>query len=121
MATGTVWQPGGVASPSDVPYAGVDEWQRNSGVSAMSPLVRGTAGRSDLPYAIDGASRVVSTGAAPAGVSGPGVELLDDWRDAFNPHSPAFWLLLMLVVMLGLMQLRVSARAGKVSAGAALG
>lgn len=124
MATGTLYQSGGVAGPTDVPYAGFAEWEQMTGVSALSPLVGGSGGRSDMPYNVDGArSRVVTTGQGMAAQApdGPGVSLLDDWRDAFNPQSPAFWVLMLLLAMIGFMQLRVSARAGKAKASAAIG
>src|SRR4051794_38039358 len=105
MATGTMYQSGGVAAPTDVPFAGVAEWEATSGVSALSPLVGGSGlGRPDMPYNVDGSrSRVVTTGQgmAMAAPDGPGVHLLDDWRDAFNPQSPAFWVLVLLLVMIG--------------------
>lgn len=125
MATGVTNQPGGVAAPTDVPYAGASAWEAMTGVSAVSPLVGGPgiSGRPDMPYAVDGSrSRIVSTGQGQAPpVSGPGVALLDDWRDAFNPSSPAMWLLVLILVMIGFMQLRVQARAGKAKGALAIG
>jgi hypothetical protein len=127
MATGIVDDPGGVMSPADVHYAGVDQWERLTGMSPFNPLVGGPGydvTGSGLPYNVDGArSRIVSTGAdviTPMG--GPGVHLLDDWRDAFNfKGSPVPWLLLFSLAILGFMQLRVSARAGKAKGNIALG
>jgi hypothetical protein len=130
MATGTVHQSGGVASPADLPFAGAAEWSAMTGVSPMSPLVGGPGlagggGQASLPYNVDGArSRVVTNGTAgPVGAAdAAGMNLLDDWRDVFNFRgSPAPWLLLFILVMLGLMQLRVSARAGKAKGNIALG
>lgn len=127
MATGTIWQPGGVSAPADVRDAGLGEWAATAGVRATSPLVGGYGmGRADMPNNVDGSrSRVITTGslAASSGSTpdGPGVHLLDDWRDALNPQSPAFWLLLLLLVMVGFMQLRVVARAGKAHGTVALG
>jgi hypothetical protein len=125
MATGFIDDPGGVMSPADVHFAGVDAWQRMTGMSPMSPLVGGFGGGDGtLPYNVDGASRIVSTGAAGSmsGVGGPGVHLLDDWRDIYNFRgSPAPWLLLLILVMLGFMQLRVAARAGAAKGNIALG
>jgi hypothetical protein len=129
MATGTVYQSGGVAAPSDVPYAGASEWERMTGMSAMSPLVGGPGvpgGAPVMPYGVgERGSRIVSNGTAGNAAmdpSGPGVALLDDWRDVFNFRgSPVPWLLLLSLVMLGLMQLRVSARAGKAKGDIALG
>jgi hypothetical protein len=129
MATGTVYQSGGVMAPSDVPYAGVDEWSRMSGMSPMSPLVGGPGVPGGAPVSVysvgERGSRIVTNGttAAPAmDPHGPGVALLDDWRDVFNFRgSPVPWLLLFSVVMLGLMQLRVSARAGRAKGDLSLG
>jgi hypothetical protein len=124
MATGTIWQPGGLAAPTDVVNEGVDQWAAMTGVSAKSPLVGGSAYRSDMPYNVDGSrSRVVTTGQGGPAMApdAPGVRLLDDWRDALNPQSPAFWVLLLILGMLGLMQLRVQARAGKLRLGGGIG
>lgn len=128
MATGVNDQTGGVMSPSDVHFAGADAWAQMTGVSPMSPLVggpgQGTAESPAGPYTIDGhASRIVTNDAAPiAGITGPGSAVLDDWRDVLNfKGSPAPWLLLLLLVMLGFMQLRVQARAGKAHGNVAIG
>lgn len=113
-------------APADVPYAGADAWSQTTGVSPMSPLVGGPgmigAGGSQLPYNVDGAhSRIVSNGADPV-VQDPASGVLDDWRDVVNFRgSPIPWLLLFILVMVGFMQLRVSARAGKVAGNVALG
>lgn len=127
MATGVNQDTGGVMSPADVAFAGADAWGRMTGVSPMSPLVGGPGwDPSGLPYNVDGArSRIVTTGAGMAGgpmAGGPGVDLLDDWRDIYNFRgSPVPWLLLASLMILGFMQLRVSARAGKAKGNIALG
>lgn len=123
MATGVVNQSGGVAAPSDVPFAGADQWSQMTGVSPMSPLVGGPGlGTANLPYNVDGArSRIVSNDAGPD-TAAPHLSVLDDWRDVLNFRgSPMPWLLLLMLVMLGFMQLRIHARAGKASANAAIG
>jgi hypothetical protein len=127
MATGTVWQPGGVMAPSDVPGAGDDAWARVAGVPAISSIVGGPGHPDDpydLPYNVDRArGRIMTQDATPyAGpAAGADVGLLDDWRDALNPQSPIFWLLLLTIGMLGLMQFRLMARVGPARASAALG
>lgn len=125
MATGVTHQPGGVMSPADVGYAGASQWEQMTGMTAISPLVGGPGfGDGTMPYNIDGArSRIVTTGAGAMGpMQGPGVDLLDDWRDVFNFRgSPAPWLLLLMLVILGFMQLRVSARAGRAKGNIAIG
>lgn len=129
MATGVIDNPGGLASPADVHFAGVDAWSQMTGVSPMSPLVGGPGmtggGAGGGPYNVDGhAARIVTNDAAPiepmSGV--PGASTLDDWRDVFNFRgSPAPWLLLLILVMIGFMQLRVAARAGKAKGSVAIG
>jgi hypothetical protein len=129
MATGTLYQSGGVAAPSDVPYAGADEWSRMSGMSPLSPLVGGPGvpgGAPVMQYTVgEKGSRMVTNGTVGSTAmdpGGPGVALLDSWRDVFNFRgSPVPWLLLFSLIMLGLMQLRVSARAGRAKGDLALG
>jgi hypothetical protein len=123
MATGAAYQPGGVAAPSDVPYAGAAEWAGMTGVHPSSPLV-GAGGGGNLPYNVDGSrSRVITTESTMTrAADDPGLAVLDTWRDVFNFRgSPAPWILLLALVMLGLMQLRISARAGKARGNIALG
>jgi hypothetical protein len=128
MATGIANQPGGVAAPADVAFAGADQWAQLSGVSPMSPLVGGpgfggmVGNAGPLPYNVDGhAARIVTNDSAPD-ASQPHLSVLDDWRDVLNFRgSPIPWLLLLTLVMLGFMQLRIHARAGKASVGAAIG
>jgi hypothetical protein len=127
MAVGMPWQPGGVMAPADVPNAGEDAWARVSGVPAISSIVGGPGTPDDpydLPYNVDRArGRIVTNDATnyTGPQAGPGVNLLDDWRDAINPQSPIFWLLLLALGVLGLMQFRVMARVGRARASAALG
>lgn len=128
MATGVAQQSGGVMSPADVAFAGAGAWAEMTGVSPMSPLVGGPgqagAGGPSGPYAVDGrASRIVTNGAPTIDpITGSGASLLDDWRDVFNfSGSPVPWLLLLILVMVGFMQLRVQARAGKAHGTVALG
>lgn len=129
MATGIVNQPGGVAAPADVAFAGADQWSQLSGMSPMSPLVGGpgysgvVAGNAGpMPYNVDGAhSRIVSNDAAPDAAQ-PHLSVLDDWRDVLNFRgSPIPWLLLLMLVILGFMHLRIQARAGSAHVHAAIG
>jgi hypothetical protein len=114
-------------APSDVHYAGADAWAQMTGMSPLNPLVGGSGmAVANMPYNVDGArSRIVSTDAPrvdPMDPTGPGVALLDDWRDVLNFRgSPVPWLLLLSLAILGFMQLRVSARVGKHGAHAAIG
>jgi hypothetical protein len=131
MATGFLSQPFGVMAPSDVPGAGMDAWTRTQGIPPTSALVGGPGDLSDdwhMPYNVDRSrGRIITNDSAglvgPQG--GPGAGLLDDWRDVLNwRHSPAPWLLLAALAVVGLMQFRLQVRAGGrrgVSASAGMG
>lgn len=120
MAIGTNWNTGGLAAPTDVEDAGIGAWSRMSAMNPMSPMVGGpgdhAVGPFNLPYSNqpDNARIVTQDSWAAAGpMSGPGVQHLDDWRDAINPQSPIFWLMLLTILGLGLIHLNVSAKVGK--------
>lgn len=129
MASGYLQNPGGVMSSADVQGAGVDAWTRTAGIPPTSALVGGPGDPTDawhLPYNVDrGRGRIVTNDAPTGPVGGPGVGLLDDWRDIINwRHSPVPWLLIFTLAVVGLMQFRVMVRAGGrkgVSAGVGLG
>jgi hypothetical protein len=125
MSYGVTHDPGGLMAPADVPYAGASEWERLTGVTAMSPLVGGPGlTGSGMPYNVDGArSRIVSNDAATVDpMHGPGVDVLDTWRDVFNFRgSPVPWLLIGILIIVGFMHLRVEARAGRARGNIALG
>lgn len=118
MATG-LQGPGAVMAPADNPGAGDLEWAKVAGVPPTNPLVGGpgwTAGFGGID--VDrGRSRIVTQYADPMGAGpqmGPGMAVVDDWRDLFNwKGSPAPWLLLASLAILGLMQLRINARVGR--------
>lgn len=117
MATGYLHNPGGVMSGADVAGAGQDAWSRVAGVPPLSVLVGGP-GHPDDPispaYNVSRlANRIVTQDATPGPLTGPGIELLDDWRDTLNFRgSPVPWLLLMTLGIVGLMQFRLMVRAG---------
>jgi hypothetical protein len=46
---------------------------------------------------------------------------LDDWRNLFNPHSPGFWALGALLVVVGLLHVRVNTRLGPAGLGGHVG
>jgi hypothetical protein len=116
MATGFLDSPGGVMAPADVHDAGVDAWTRVAGIHPKSVIVGGPGHPDDinrLPYNVDHArGRIVTNDVGKIGpAGGPGVGLLDDWRDIFNfQHSPIPWLLLASLAIVGLMQFRLQAR-----------
>ena len=117
MATGTLDQPGGVMAPADVHGAGGDAWTRVAGVPPTSSLVGGQGDPSDdwhMPYNVDRARGRIMTGEKVTGpMAGPDAGHLDDWRDLLNwRHSPAPWLLLFSLGIVGLMQFRLMVRAG---------
>lgn len=88
----------GTAANTDTPLTGAMAAQALTGLSPDSPLI-----------ASDRYSRIRTRRGGPANLAGtPEGRHLDDWRDAFNPNSPAMWILVLLVVALGLMQIRVS-------------
>lgn len=130
MATGYLSQPFGVMAPSDVPGAGMDAWARTSGVPPTSALVGGPGDLTDAwhaPYNVDRArGRIVTNDVGMIGpAGGPGAGILDSWRDVLNwRNSPAPWILIALLGVLGLMQFRLMVRAGGrrgVSASAGMG
>lgn len=117
-------------APPDVVGAGDMEWSSVSGISASHPLVGGPDVSGLGIFDVDrGRSRIVTTpqgqqGPASGGLAatpdgaGAGVALLDDWRDLLNfKGSPMPWLLLASLIVLGFMELRVQARAGRGAVG----
>lgn len=111
----------GIAAP-EMTGAGFGQWAQLSGYDQVAGL--GTSPLFGNRHLLDEhVQRVVTQGAPPTGpVDGPGVRLLDDWRDVFNwRHSPAPWILVFILAALGLMQFRVMARAGKARGNIALG
>lgn len=127
MATGLSWR-GGVAAETDVAGAGDYEWAKVSGMKSTHPFVGGPRVEGLGGFDVNrGGTRIVTTAGAdePMGggpLLGPGVHLLDDWRDLFNFRgSPMPWILLLALAMLGFMQFRVATRVGPAKASAALG
>jgi hypothetical protein len=128
MATGRVWQAGGVVDPADVQDAGTMEWGRISGIEPHDPLMRGgpTMGGTPLtPNDPDiGRSRIVTL---PASERAAGADaepqVFDDWRDLLDYHSPVFWVFLLTLAAIGLTSLRISAagRLGPAHAAASAG
>lgn len=124
MATGVINNPGGVASPADVAFAGADAWEQMTGVSPMSPAVGGPGwNEAHLPYDVDGARSRVVTNDAPTMIPvAAGASTLDSWKDVFNWRgSPVPWLLLLTLCMVGFAQFRIQAKAGRIKGGVALG
>lgn len=117
MAVGVIDNVGGVMAGPDVHGAGLDAWARISGVPATSSLVGGQGDPSDawhMPYNVDRARGRIVTGEQVTGpVGGPDAGMIGDWRDLLNwKHSPAPWLLLFTLAVVGLMQFRLMVRAG---------
>lgn len=125
MATGQS-SGGGVVAPADVRGAGEFEWAAVSGIQPTHPLVGGPRVDGLSAFDVDrGGARIVTTpqgqmGPATGGLvatpdaAGSTVAVMDDWRDLLNWRgSPMPWLLLMALLMLGFMQFRVEARAGR--------
>lgn len=117
MAYGYLDNTGGVLATPDLPGAGALSWAEMVGVSPESPMVGGPAVEGLGAFDVDrGGSRIATlsdAGPTTGPAAGPGVHLLDDWRDLFNfKGSPMPWLLLASLLVLGLMQVRVSARVG---------
>jgi hypothetical protein len=117
---------GWTAAEPDVRTAGRDEWAAMTGVPATHPLVGGphyggSPGGAQGPDM--GFSRAVlsdplaASPAAPADVAAK----WDDWRDAFDPDSPAFWILLLILAAVGFVFFRVEGRLGPARAGVSLG
>jgi hypothetical protein len=126
MAYGFIGDPGGLAATPDIPGLGPLSWAEMAGMSPEHPMVGGPDIAGLGAFDVDrGRSRIVSlpdVGPTAGPVAGPGVNLIDDWRDLFNFRgSPMPWLLLGSVVVLGLMQLRISARVGKSNIKTAIG
>lgn len=105
-----------VAAPADVFRAGQSEWERMGGMSADSPLV-GAGGQ--MPYDIDSAKNRIVTGVGDPDIAS---RQFDDWRDVINwRDSPVFWVLLFSIIVLGLIQLSLSAKVGPLRAAASVG
>lgn len=125
MATGASWQPGGVVAPADVMDAGAFEWGRLTGMEPYDPVMQGAptvGGAAMQPYDVDRAhSRIATLPPSQKADAGSTAEVFDDWRDAFDYRSPAFWVLLLILAAIGLVQLRIAAggRVGPAQAGAA--
>jgi hypothetical protein len=122
MATG-LSESGGVMAPTDVVGAGDASWATVAGLPATDPMVGGPYVEGLGPFDVErGRSRIVTT---PEGQQGPATgglmatpdgigHTLDSWRDLFNWRgSPMPWLLIAALLVLGFMQLRVEARAGR--------
>jgi hypothetical protein len=112
----------GVMAPADVAGAGELEWYKHVGVPPTHPLVGGPDHPDLGAFDVDrGRSRVVTTPEGNVGPA-PGVMVIDGWRDLLNfKGSPAPWVLLGALAILGFMQFRVQARVGRAKASAALG
>lgn len=122
MAYGTT--PGWTLAEPDVRSAGVDEWARMTGIPPTHALVGGPGfGADSSGFQADaGLTRAVlgdpmAAPAMPADVSAK----WDDWRDAFDPDSPAFWILLFMLAAVGFVFLRVEGRVGPARASVGLG
>lgn len=109
MATGYINNPGGLAAPTDVVGAGQQAYRRLNRRGDLRAQLVSSRRPNNLQYDVDsGRSRIVTADSGMSADAGQAhAHLLDDWRDAFNPQSPAFWLLLMILGILGFMQFRV--------------
>jgi hypothetical protein len=110
-----------VASTPALPNAGAMELAH----TGLDPLARAGVGGGDwTALATSGAPsdtglNWTATGdPVPAGWAGGGDTraMLDDWRNLFNPHSPSFWALGALLVVVGLLHVRVNTRFGPAGA-----
>jgi hypothetical protein len=124
MATGVAWTAGFVADPTDVKDAGAMAYADMIGIEPGHALIAGgMAGGSSL---YDPDARFGETGAM---VSLPGSDSMyapaskahDNWRDMFDPHSPAFWVWIFVLAAVGLIGFRVEARGGPARVGAGVG
>lgn len=117
-----------VIDPTDVRGAGFDEWAAMTGVRAGSPLLGGAgfagypgmAGAPDLgsfTTVVDGTPAM--PGGAPA--SQPARARWNDWRELFDPHSPALWLLIFTIFATSLVHFRIQGALGRAHASGGIG
>lgn len=98
----------GFVSPDD-PYDGVDDWTALSGLEPGDPSVNPTIGAGHDPFlAPEVISQRVTTTQTPSEISGH-----SHWSDLFNLDSPMPFLLVLVLVMVGIVQLQISARIGR--------
>lgn len=89
----------GTMASSDTPLTGNAAARALTGLNPESPLI--TSDRFRSIRTMRGGPDASTSGIA-------GAHVLDDWRDAFNPQSPAMWILLFLLAAVGMMQVRVA-------------
>lgn len=105
---------GATMAPPDLPDAGAIEWSRVGGMSPRSPIVGYSGGSRpgvDPGFQRERMQTLPAGGPASGGTMvGPEAKHLDDWRDIINfRHSPMPWLLVASLIVVGLLQLRLSA------------
>ena len=115
-------------SPPDVAGAGDLEWATTAGVPSGHPLVQGLqstqAGGSG--YDVDAPRGLIVTqdidAPRPQGNMGGAADVFDDWRDLFDfKSSPAPYVLLALLAIIGIVAMRVEVRGGPANIRASLG
>lgn len=124
MAVGLIDNNELMAEP-DYPDLGVGEWAKMSGYHSQGLGVAELSG--GYGPGMDASETRIATIPGGSGMRGgdtpgPGVDLLDDWRDAFNFRgSPVPYVLLFALATIGFAQFRLMARVGRASGSVALG
>lgn len=128
MAYGTKGyrETGAVMAAADFPYGGDLDRQSLVGISPEHPLmggqprVSGGLGQFDVDRATSPAPMIATIPGGSRPQDTPAV--FDDWRDLFDfKNSPAPYVCLLALAMIGLVQFRVVARGGPAKASASLG
>jgi len=119
---------GWTMAPADVAGAGDMVWATTAGVPPGHPLVQGLqSSQAGGPgWDVDAARGLVVTqdidAPRPGANMGGAADVFDDWRDLFDfRNSPAPWVLLAVLAMIGLVAMRVEVRGGPANIRAALG
>lgn len=115
-------------APADVPHAGDQEWASVAGIPPGHPLVAGPQSTAAGGPGIDvDAARGLTV--TQGGVSAPQADMggaatasFDDWRDLLDwRNSPAPYIAVATLAMIGLIAARVEIRGGPANVRASLG
>ena len=110
-------------APTVLPGFGDLQWESMSGRDTSRAMVGGDTWGEDMTgfNPSTGFNRI-QTGNIPSGpVPGAAGARVTDWRNALNPQSPTFWIMLFTLAAVGFIHARVNLHAGPAYIGASAG